>query len=296
MKAGRCPLPWEERSFQAASPSPPHRPRLAATAAAPCRAARCLSKPRAENIRHCNHRVWFCFHPMVGSRLRASPPQPRSMSLLQFHRSRSVCSFSVQGRGSRVLAASTADPVRGPGAAATGSYRAHGARLPELGGCSRLCCWRGLLWFGAVAQTRPQHQHGAEPVLGSSELSTMHRAEGTPLLAGTGREWKERCQESPIPWGKRGCPSASTLGGGCTSVSTNLAPSPGPLASTAHWLDRWTRLSLRTTAAVEVRQCQQHQDGNGPTGPGRRDVPGMSHPPLPFTAPRCRLANTAEPR
>lgn len=70
------------------------------------------------------------------------------------------------------------------------------------GGCSHLCCWRGLLWFGAVAQTRPQHQHGAEPVLGSSQLSTMHRAEGTPLLAGTGR--KERCQESPIPYGGRG--------------------------------------------------------------------------------------------
>lgn len=35
MKAGRCPLPWEESSFQAASPSPLHRPWLAATAAAP---------------------------------------------------------------------------------------------------------------------------------------------------------------------------------------------------------------------------------------------------------------------
>lgn len=86
-----------------------------------------------------------------------------------------------------------------PGLLLQGATGHMGPGCLSWGGCSQLCCWRGLLWFGAVAQTRPQHQHGAEPVLGSSELSTMHRAEGTPLLAGTGREWKERCQESPIP-------------------------------------------------------------------------------------------------
>lgn len=176
MKAGRCPLPWEERSFQAASPSPPHRPRLAATAAAPRRAARCLSKPRAENIRHCNHRVWFCFHPTVGSRLRASPPQPRSMSLLQFHPSRSVCSFSAQGRGSRVLAASTADPVRGPGAAATGSYGAHGARLPELGGLQPALLLEGfaLVWgSGSDQTTAPAWGRARFGILGAK-----HHAQG----------------------------------------------------------------------------------------------------------------------
>lgn len=126
MKAGRCPLPWEERSFQAASPSLLHHSRLAATAAAPRRAARCLSKPRAENSRHCNHRVWFFFHPTVGLWLRAPTPQPYSMSLLQFHPSCSVCSFSAQGGGSRVPA--------------TGSYRARGTRLPELGGLQPALC------------------------------------------------------------------------------------------------------------------------------------------------------------
>lgn len=243
MKAGRCPLPWEECSFQAASPSPLHCPRLAATAAAPRRAARCLSKPRAENIRHCNHRVWFCFHPTVGS----GPFQLSPISCL--------CS-------SFILPALFAASLRRGEAE---ECQPQGPRCLSWGGCSQLCCWRGLLWFGAVAQTRPWHRHGAEPDLGSLELSTMHRAEGTPLLAGTGQEWKERCQESPIPWGQRGCPSASTLSGGCTSLSMNLAPSPGPTASTG---------SL--AGQTDVAQPKNHSSHGGkvmPAAPGWTRVP-----------------------
>lgn len=86
-------------------------------------------------------------------------------------------------------------------------------------------------------------------------------------------------------------------------TSTSLAPRSGrtdrrtwwPPALMPPW-DTQVGASLGYAAPVEVRGCQQRQDGDGLVGPHRRAIPGMSHLPLPslLLAAACCLATAAE--
>lgn len=157
---------------------------------------------------------------------------------------------------------------------ATGSYGAHRARLPELGGCSQLCCWRGLLWFGAVAQTRPWHQHGAEPVLRSSELSAMHRAEGTPLLAGNGRRG---AKNHPCRGGRGAVPAPAP----CVGVAL-LEHEPGSQPR-----PHGQQCSL--AGQMDVAQPKNHSSHGGKVMPA---APGWTRSPGSWLGETCQGCHT----
>lgn len=223
MKAGRCPLLREERSFPVASPSPSTPPLGSLPTSQPCH--RCsppldgFPSPRQRTSVICNQRVCFRFHPTAGSWFRAPPPTPFHVSApVSSFASRSVCGFSERGQGRGTSAAGMADPapvLTAPWLAAGGELAGvRRAELPALGGL-----WPALLLQGFALIWGDGSDRAAAPVLGRPRLGVLRakcrRAEATPVLAGTGQQPKERCQGSPIPRERRGCPRASTLNRGC---------------------------------------------------------------------------------
>lgn len=136
MKAGRWPLPWEERSFRAASPSPPAPPsaRCHRSHSPPCRSMPFQAQGREQPSLQSQGLVLLPPHGWFVA-------QGLSTSAL-FHVSAPVSSFPLR---LQLLCAG--------GRQQSGSYRAHGARLPELGGCSLLCAERVCSALGL----RPDH-------------------------------------------------------------------------------------------------------------------------------------------
>lgn len=164
-----------------------------------------------------------------------------------------------------------------------------------------LHCWRGLLWSGGTARTGLWHRCWAEPVVGSSEQSVTG-PRGPRCQQGLAGSRRRGAEDRPSRGGRGAAPAPAPPAGDATSHerepgSQPRPPRPPPLTgrtdgrgTTCHGAARtWLCPSPAHAEAVEVRGCRQRQGGDGPAGPGRRAVPGMSHPPLPFTTPRCRL-------
>lgn len=227
MKAGGCPLPWEERCFPVASPPPRSRaaPRLAARSAAlppPLPTARWLSKPKAEHVVYLQSEGFGFASPPRLVRVPC-PHSPFNVSApVSSFTSRSVC-----GRSGTVVPAWLMPRQRWrPRGCRWGACRVLRARRAARGQATRaeggqMRCWRGL-----GGRLRPGCGTGAGQSLSRGPWSEASPEGGDP---GASRDWPGGGEMLRITraMGPAELPQRPRWGMP-PPTSMSLAPRPGP--------------------------------------------------------------------